>query len=198
MNSYEKKLIQNEGRGINCSGKWKEKISRTCLLHHIFTSNWKIITKKEKRKLQLRQSHHSEGARGSVPLSPPDPQEDAWRSRWVKREMGHHSRDNWPWNWLKLDLALTRICPTWQWYESKFHGFEEHSSRQKTWLHFWTELFSLLPDWTKEKIARYVESLTAWHWTQLVLFSLTPRRGWYKGCWGHLQRTVCAQQAHQS
>lgn len=116
--------------------------------------------KKRKEKYNYGKVTIQRVVRGSMPLSPPDPQEDGWRSWWVKREeMGYHPRDNWPWTWLKLDLALTRICPTWQWYESKFHEFEEHGSCQKTWLHFWTELFSLLPDWTKEKIARYVESL---------------------------------------
>lgn len=31
-----------------------------------------------------------------------------------REEMGHGAKNNQPWAWPELDLALIGICPTWQ------------------------------------------------------------------------------------
>lgn len=112
-------------------------------------------------------------------------QEHVWRSRWVRnKKIRHRAGGNQPWSWPGFDLALIRICPTWQWCDSKFCGFEQHNSGQKTWLLFWTELSSLLL-WAGQKKKKMcktcsISNILAWDTINPFLLETPGEGGWCK------------------
>lgn len=124
----------------------------------MFTSNWKIkirfegwkeANQERKQNLPFQQSPHWEaGQQGSRGQAWPS---GRWgRSHWVRSEKtGHCEGGKQSWAWHGFDLVLIRICPTWQWWGSKFHGFAQHNSCQKNAIVFGQHYLHCYWGWCK-------------------------------------------------